>query len=183
MNETRSHRIEILIGTIATGLIVLALGLYILLEPGRIQASSQTILVAQIDDSMTLYAENCSVCHGLQGEGIGSTPALNNPALRTMDADSIYKTISRGRLNTAMPAWNKEDGGPLSDYQIDELVKFVQNADWEATKDRIVNLGLAPLIPFTTQPDAAILQQVGTLPDGATLQAELEQLAGPELLG
>jgi len=173
MNENRSHRLEILIGTLATGLIVLALGLYILLEPGRIQAADQTMLTAQLDDSMTLYAENCSVCHGLQGEGIGSTLPLNNPALRTMDADTLFKTIARGRFNTAMPAWSKEDGGPLSDYQINELVLFVQNADWNTTKDRVVNLGMAPLIPFTTQPDPAILAQVGLLSGGATLQAAL----------
>jgi hypothetical protein len=65
MNETRTQRLEILIGTLATGLIVLALGLYILLEPGRINTAQAETLVVQLDDSMGLYAENCAVCHGL----------------------------------------------------------------------------------------------------------------------
>lgn len=177
MTETRSHRLEILIGTIATGLIMLGLAAYILFEPNRIETAQAHTLGIQLDDAMSLYAENCAVCHGLAGEGIGSTPPLNNPALQTMDARELFKTIARGRFNTAMPAWSQEDGGPLSDYQIDELVNLVQSGDWNATQDRVVNLGLAPLVPFTTEPDPALLEQVGALPDGATLQTAVKIFA------
>ena len=174
MKENRSSRIEILIGTIATGLIVLVLGLYILLEPGRIQTAQAGTLAVQLDDSMNLYAENCAVCHGLRGEGIGSTPPLNNPALRSMSSIDLAKTISRGRLNTAMPAWSQGDGGPLSDYQVTELVALIQSGNWSITKDRVVNLGLSPLVPFTTEPDPALLDKVGALPDGAVLQTAIK---------
>jgi mono/diheme cytochrome c family protein len=174
MNEYRSHRLEILTGTIATGLIMLALALYILLEPGRIQSAQASMLDVQLNDSMSLYAENCSVCHGLQGEGIGSIPPLDNPALRTMPSIDLIKTISRGRFNTAMPAWSQQDGGPLSDYQITEMVALIQAGNWSTTRDRVVNLGLAPLVPFTTEPDPAILEKVGTLPGGATLQTAIK---------
>ena len=174
MKENRSSRIEILIGTIATGLIVLVLGLYILLEPGRIQTAQAGTLAVQLDDSMNLYAENCAVCHGLRGEGIGSTPPLNNPALRSMSSIDLAKTISRGRLNTAMPAWGQGDGGPLSDYQVTELVALIQSGNWITTKDRVVNLGLSPLVPFTTEPDPALLDKVGALPDGAALQTAIK---------
>ncbi len=174
MKENRSSRIEILIGTIATGLIVLVLGLYILLEPGRIQTAQAGTLAVQLDDSMNLYAENCAVCHGLRGEGIGSTPPLNNPALRSMSSIDLAKTISRGRLNTAMPAWGQGDGGPLSDYQVTELVALIQSGNWITTKDRVVNLGLSPLVPFTTEPDPALLDKVGALPDGAVLQTAIK---------
>ncbi len=177
MTETRSHRLEILIGTIATGLIMLGLAAYILFEPNRIETAQAHTLGIQLDDAMSLYAENCAVCHGLADEGIGSTPPLNNPALQTMDARELFKTIARGRFNTAMPAWSQEDGGPLSDYQIDELVNLVQSGDWNATQDRVVNLGLAPLVPFTTEPDPALLEQVGALPDGATLQTAVKIFA------
>jgi len=126
---------------------------------------------------MTLYAENCAVCHGLNGEGIGATPALNNPALVTMAFDDLYKTISRGRFDTAMPAWSKEDGGPLSDYQIEEMVALIQYGDWNATGERVVNLGLAPLVPFTTDPDPALFAEVAILPDGLTLQTAIQIFA------
>lgn len=170
-NPTRLF--EILAGLLATQLIVFGLGFYMLNEPTRIVESQTQLQAVQLDDAMTLYAQNCSVCHGLAGEGISSIPPLNNPALQTMAYDDLAKTIARGRFNTAMPAWSKEDGGALSDYQISELVGLVQAGDWNATQDRVVNLGLAPLVPFTTEPDPVLLAEVANLPDGATLQTAI----------
>jgi len=173
MSEKRTHTIEVLFGLLGTLLIVLALGLYILNEPARLDQAQGDILNTQLEDAMTLYAENCAVCHGLNGEGIGATPPLNAPGLQSMPFDDLNKIIARGRFDTAMPAWSKEDGGPLSDYQIEELVALVQSGDWNETGDRVVNLGLAPLIPFTTDPDPAIVEAVGSLPNGATLQTAI----------
>lgn len=178
MNPSRTRLIEILVGLIATQLIVFGLAFYIFNEPQRVSEAQTEMLFTQLDSGMTLYAENCAVCHGLSGEGIGATPSLNNPGLAAMPYEDIFKVIERGRFGTAMPAWSKEDGGPLSDYQISELVALVQSGDWNATGDRVVNLGLAPLIPFTTEPDSALLEAVGLLPDGATLQAAITTYAG-----
>lgn len=175
--QNRTRLFETLAGLLATQLIVFGLGFYMLNEPARIAGSQGHILQVQLDDAMTLYAQNCSVCHGLAGEGISSIPPLNNPALQTMAYDDLTKTIARGRFNTAMPAWSKEDGGPLSDYQISELVGLVQSGDWNATQDRVVNLGFAPLVPFTTEPDPALLTEVANLPDGATLQTAITLFA------
>jgi len=169
----RTRLFEILAGLLATQLIVFGLALYILNEPTRIVEAQAQTLTIQVDDAMTLYAENCAVCHGLAGEGIGATPPLDSNVLRTMDYADLIKTIARGRYDTAMPAWSKEDGGPLSDYQISELAALVQSGNWSATQDRVVNLGLAPLIPFTTEPDPTLLAEVGNLPDGATLQTAI----------
>lgn len=177
MNNTRSYLIEALIGLGAMLVIVTALGFYMLNESNRINEAQAAVLDIQLDEGMTLYAENCSVCHGLSGEGIGATPPLNSPGLQSMAFDDIYKIISRGRYDTAMPAWSKEDGGPLSDYQIEEMVALIQYGDWNATGDRVVNLGLAPLIPFTTDPDPALLAEVGNLPDGLTLQTAIQIFA------
>jgi len=90
-----------------------------------------------------------------------------------MPYDEIFKTIARGRFQTSMPAWSKEDGGPLSDYQIGELVALIESGDWNKTGDRVVNLGLAPLIPFTTEPNPALLEAVGSLPGRETLQTAI----------
>jgi mono/diheme cytochrome c family protein len=173
MNENRAYRIEILLGLLGTAIIVFALAFYILSEPDRILESQGEILDHQLNDAMSLYAENCAVCHGLNGGGIGATPPLNSPGLVSMPYEELYKVIARGRFDTAMPAWSKEDGGPLSDYQIGELVALIQSGDWNETGDQVVNLGLAPLIPFTTEPDPALLEAVGSLPDGKTLQTAI----------
>ena len=102
---------------IAIGVLVYFFG-----EPDRLEKAQAAQLGSELDDAMTLYAENCSVCHGIAGEGIGSMPPLDNPGLRESDPDTLFKIIGRGLYGTSMPAWSKEDGGPLNDYQIDELV-------------------------------------------------------------
>jgi len=172
------RKTELLIGFIATEIIVVGLLFAFVREPGRIDTAQAQLLESQLDDAMTLYAENCSVCHGLAGEGIGATPALDNAGLRGSDFGTLAKTISRGRFDTAMPAWSKEDGGPLSDYQIAELAALVQSGDWAETRDRVVDLGLAPLVPFSAEPDPIILEQVGSLPDGEELQQAIMLFAG-----
>ncbi|NWG35802.1 MAG: c-type cytochrome [Chloroflexi bacterium] len=175
--KPKSYLIESLIGLGALLVVVSALGYYILNEPARILNAQRDVIAAQLDDAMTLYAENCSVCHGLNGEGIGATPPLDSAVLRTMPYDEIYKTISRGRYQTAMPAWAIEDGGPLSDYQINELVTLILYGDWTETGNRTINLGFAPLIPFTTEPDPVLLAEIANLPDGSTLQTAVQLFA------
>lgn len=161
--------IETLLGIFATSLIAAGILLYAVQEPSRIVSAQDDQILADLDDAMTIYAENCSVCHGLAGEGIGATPALDNPALSTADYNTLHKIISRGLFGTSMPAWSKEDGGPLGEYQIGELVTLIQFGDWQATQDRVVNMGLAPLVPFTTEPDPAILEELAGLPEGEIL--------------
>jgi len=162
-------RIEIMVGLIATLMIAAGLLLYAFNEPGRLEIAQAAQISYDLDDAMTLYAQNCAVCHGLSGEGIGATPALDNPALRDSDPKSLFKIISRGLYNTAMPAWGLEDGGPLSEFQMDQLVILIQAGNWQETKDRVVNLGLAPLVPFTTEADPTVLETVKNLADGEIL--------------
>ncbi|MBU1662017.1 MAG: c-type cytochrome, partial [Chloroflexi bacterium] len=57
----------------------------------------------------------------------------------------------------------------LNDYQIGELVDLIRFGDWQATQDRVVNLGLAPLVPFATEPDPEILEELAGMPDGDIL--------------
>jgi cytochrome c oxidase cbb3-type subunit 3 len=161
--------IEMGIGLLATALIAAGLLAYAWQEPVRIEQAQAAQLETDLNDAMTLYAENCAVCHGLAGEGIGATPPLDNPALADSDPASLAKIIARGLYNTSMPAWALEDGGPLSDYQIGELVSLIQFGGWEQVQERVVNLGLAPMVPFATEADPAILEQVALLPGGELL--------------
>jgi len=164
-----SRKLEYLIGIIATLIITTGIMLYALNEPARLESAQAMQLQSDLDEAMTLYGENCAVCHGLAGAGIGAMPPLDNDGLSEMDSQTLFKIISRGLYGTAMPAWNKEDGGPLGDYQVSELVKLIQYGDWAATQDRLVNLGLAPLIPFSTEPDAEVLASLAEMPGGDLL--------------
>ncbi len=164
-----SRKFELLIGILGTVLLALGILIYSAGEPARLITAQASQLRTDLDEAMTLYAENCSVCHGLAGEGIGSNPSLDNPGLAGTDSATLNKIISRGLYGTSMPAWNETDGGPLSDYQIGTLSKLIQYGNWQETGDRVVNLGLAPKIPFATDPDPEILAGLSDLPDGDIL--------------
>jgi len=76
-----------------------------------------------------LYAQNCFVCHGEQGQGrVGATLAKNWPSIRP-DLE-IKSIISRGVSGSPMPSWGQEYGGPLSSAQIDSLAAYILT--WES---------------------------------------------------
>jgi cytochrome c oxidase cbb3-type subunit 3 len=73
-----------------------------------------------------LFAENCAACHGDNGQGrIGATLAQDWPGIRP-DL-SVKGTIATGIRGSAMPAWSQENGGPLSDADINNLVAFIMS--------------------------------------------------------
>lgn len=70
-----------------------------------------------------VYARDCAVCHGADGEGV-SACSLNNPVfLRTASDGFLRVAIEDGRAGTAMAAY----GELLSDGEIDDLVAFVRS--------------------------------------------------------
>ena len=86
----------------------------------------------------TLFAENCSVCHGQFGEG-GPNPARagdiippisTTEYLSTRDDTTLRKIISLGQPNFGMSPFGEENGGLLDDTQLDALVTFMRS--WEA---------------------------------------------------
>ena len=71
-----------------------------------------------------LFAENCAMCHGQQGQGrTGATLAKDWPGIRP-DL-SIRSTIAGGISGSLMPAWSQTSGGPLGEGDIDDLVAFL----------------------------------------------------------
>lgn len=49
----------------------------------------------------------------------------------------ITNTVACGRVGTAMPAWSQEQGGPLSDEQIRQLMTVITQDYWELVKDEV----------------------------------------------
>lgn len=78
-----------------------------------------------------IYADECAVCHGENGEGqIG--PAIGNPAMLSMTTDNFLRyAIENGRDGTDMPAFGKI----LQDTEIDALTAFLRSkaAGWSST--------------------------------------------------
>lgn len=90
-----------------------------------LQASEESVSVGA-----DLYAENCAVCHGENGEGDGPAAASLDPAPSDLHEDHVqeltdgglYYIISHGRPETAMPAW--ED--TLSEDERWHIVNFLR---------------------------------------------------------
>jgi mono/diheme cytochrome c family protein len=87
-------------------------------------ASAQEPDPEKLSEGAQLYAENCAVCHGDDGQGrVGAMlnkdwPAIN-PNLLVRDI------IENGIPGSVMPAWSMEKGGPFTVEQIDALVYFI----------------------------------------------------------
>ncbi len=155
-----------LVSLLALLILIIVIPAYAWLEPERLEQSQVDLRQEFVSDAAVLYVENCVVCHGAEGEGIGAMPGLNNEGLRTAEYDMLAKTIARGRYNTAMAAWHSDEGGSLNDYQIDELVTLIRYGDWTQVREMAAQRGLIP----PTLPAAALepefLAEIAAL-DGA----------------
>ena len=141
------------------GLVVLTLLGFWLLGTGNVVAQDQ----AQVDLGAQLYAENCAVCHGEDGEGrVGATLSQNWPSIRP-DL-RIRATIENGISGTPMLAWSRENGGPLTSQEIDALVTYILT--WETGGPRYI----APTPTFAPRPVLTAIPEVEGDPNrGATL--------------
>jgi mono/diheme cytochrome c family protein len=114
MKSQRKTRIACLILSFMTLLIL----------SGTFGAAAQQGDDGQLQLGGQIYAENCAVCHGLNGEGrVGATLAKDWPSIRPDLATQA--TVAEGVPGTAMPAWSQQNGGPLTDEEIDAVTTFI----------------------------------------------------------
>jgi cytochrome c oxidase cbb3-type subunit 3 len=93
---------------------------------GQPLQGSETLAPSEVSDFETLYAENCSGCHGTEGRG-GAAIALADPVyLAIADDAAIRKVIASGVHGTAMPAFAESSGGMLTDKQIDVITTQIR---------------------------------------------------------
>lgn len=166
-------QVEIALGT----LLILITSTFILVYGFNEEERMANTALAQrgrsIEVGAALYEQQCSRCHGTQGQGIpGLCPPLNDRYFfdqRVVDVswsgtleDYIVATASSGRLSStrpalfpgqgtpAMPSFSEKYGGPLREDQIRAIADFVMN--WQET---------------------ATLVELPTLPTGETVGANI----------
>ena len=87
-------------------------------------------------DGKTVYLNNCTACHGSLGDGRGpAAVAIANPKPRNFlqeplkygdSKDEIFKTITNGVPNTAMPPWaalSEDERKAVASYIFDLVEK------------------------------------------------------------
>ena len=90
--------------------------------PGKPTEADRYVHPLKIVDFESLYATNCSGCHGANGR-LGPAQPLGDPVYRAFAPDTVIRRkIHAGVDGTSMPAFGLTAGGPLSDPQIDALV-------------------------------------------------------------
>ena len=166
-----------IIGFWATLVILAIIPIYSWMEPKNQENLLADYYTDAVLASTDQYAENCAVCHGAAGQGIGDTPPLNSEAVRMMSTNDLIKVISRGRDNTLMAAWAVEEGGIFSTSQVNDLVTFVQQANWEYVDVRVSELGLTPPEVIQMEVSDEMLASITALQGGETLALGLTTYA------
>jgi mono/diheme cytochrome c family protein/plastocyanin len=130
-----SKQVNVMIGLLFVG--ALATLLYYLWDGERESSAIERQMTENAERGGFLFARNCSSCHGLTGTGIqerGGLPGapLNGEDKRLTSAGDLAAaqarfadTIRCGRVGTLMPPWSQDQGGPLNDFQIQQLVALI----------------------------------------------------------
>ena len=157
---------------IALAALVIAIPVYGFLEPSRMEAAQEKLRQEFVSESAVMYIENCAICHGAQGEGIGANPPLDTEGLGQADYDFLYKTIARGRYDTTMTGWHADEGGIYNDYQVDEMVSLIRYVDWTQVGELSVERDLVPPILSVPNVDDTFLEEIAALGPDSSIWAE-----------
>jgi cytochrome c oxidase cbb3-type subunit 3 len=90
--------------------------------PGRPGPGVMPVVPSEISDFNILYTQNCSGCHGRDGNG-GAAIALANTVYLAIADDAVLRRVATdGVHGTSMPAFAQSAGGMLTDKQINLIV-------------------------------------------------------------
>jgi cytochrome c oxidase cbb3-type subunit III len=90
--------------------------------PGRPSVDGEPEPPGKRLDFVSLYSANCAGCHGPEGRGGAAAPLANPVYLAVADDRVLRRITAEGVPGTLMPAFAREDGGMLTDEQIEAIV-------------------------------------------------------------
>ncbi|MGD9632377.1 MAG: cytochrome c [Pirellulales bacterium] len=106
--------------------------------PGKPNPANKPVMPDQILDFDELFSMNCAGCHGVGGE-LGPAPPINDPLFVEIVPDDVLTSVIRdGRAGTPMPPFAREQGGTLTDEQIQVIVRGIKE-QWKSPKDLPAN--------------------------------------------
>jgi len=95
--------------------------------PGKPRKGSETLAPKEVVKFDTLYAQNCSGCHGAEGRGGGAIALADPLYLSIVPEATMRKVIVNGVRGTSMPAFAQSAGGMLTDEQIDVISSGIRS--------------------------------------------------------
>jgi cytochrome c oxidase cbb3-type subunit 3 len=95
--------------------------------PGRQAAETAPVRPSEVADFRLLYSENCSGCHGANGQGALTVGIGTTVYLEIADDSTIRHVVEEGRPGTAMQAFAQRAGGMLTDAQVEILVRGIRS--------------------------------------------------------
>ncbi|MEO6294882.1 MAG: c-type cytochrome [Candidatus Limnocylindria bacterium] len=138
------------------------------------------------DDPSEPAAVGCAQCHGADGTGGDADSRVIGPNLHSRSiadklrvnpnyvrlAVSYGGIVVSGNVNSPMPAWSSEVGGPLNEQQIEAVVTLVEGWAAEAAEEPLEE------VPDTVEAGAEVYASVGCV---TCHGPELEGGIGPNL--
>jgi len=127
-------------------------------------ANEKSSIKGNAEHGGKLYAQYCTTCHGVHGEGGHGTgvtfsrprdlpvlaPALNNPGFLAAASDAMIKTtLMRGRQGTPMQSFLKQG---LKERDIDDLVAWVRAFRHASLPDPVQSVNDEPAVIVRTSP-------------------------------
>lgn len=194
---------SLLAGLAMLAVIGVGLPLYWLGEPGRHEGLINNTDRIFADRGGELYVEgaDCQQCHGAEGTG-GSAPvtltdaegtfvatvAWSAPALNTVlsrySEDEVRHVLNYGRSGV-MPAWGAPGGGPLTEQQIEYLIRYMRRIQIPESELReIVDTGVREGIAehLGVDPDDGAVDDWLAAVDAAVEEARAMALGADESL-
>lgn len=102
--------------------------------PGRPTRAERPVTANDVKDFDTLWATNCSGCHGANGRD-GAARPMNDPVYLALASDDYLTHITtHGVDNTLMPPMAESEGGPMTTEQVNIIVRGMRNA-WAGAAD------------------------------------------------
>jgi len=72
-----------------------------------------------------LLDADCAICHGTPEHYKPASP-LTPVSLLKYTTEEVREIIANGKKSTTMPAFSKKNGGPLTDEEIESLVRLLK---------------------------------------------------------
>jgi cytochrome c oxidase cbb3-type subunit 3/ubiquinol-cytochrome c reductase cytochrome c subunit len=115
--------------------------------PGRPNPADRPVPADQVLQFGVLYRQNCAGCHGIDGK-LGPAPPLNDPLFRAIvPEEELADILAKGRKNTLMPAFARENGGVLTAAQIRVLEDEIKGIPYRIVRRQEAGLSKVEIAP------------------------------------